>query len=380
MFPAARKGDPVTHDMQVPSGVIGPPISGPCPQGLIMIEGLPGAHVGCTVVCSGATSTGPAHPPPPGPSPPIVKGSVTVLIHGQPAARWLVSGDIGACGVFLGDAKLLASRTVLIGDIAYSGLGLTMSTDETCADLWKQVDSDTKAIAEVKDPVERNRKISATYSKLYQQNNRLAWVGLAAIVSRQAGCSMKIAHEASKSWIPMKSQPAAAAFDALGKTNQAIFDDIYPVSRFYQRSGLQKLEECAVDENGIRHASPKLVDAMKDIDKGTDETIRSGSDKIANYEQRDIIQDQIYSQQAFKEAFEKNEWWTKRRLGRWMGARRTELPLSSECTDHDPVRLEGSITDPDARVAYYNQLMDRFQGQRPGWRQQTMKRIEQLGQ
>ena len=114
MFPAARKGDPVTHDLLVPSGVIGPPITGPCPMGPVMIEGLPAAHVNCTVICSGATSFGLAHPPPPVP-PPIVKGSTTVFIHGMPAARWAPSGDMGACGVFLGDPKLAAMRTVLIG-------------------------------------------------------------------------------------------------------------------------------------------------------------------------------------------------------------------------------------------------------------------------
>jgi uncharacterized Zn-binding protein involved in type VI secretion len=118
MFPAARKGDPVTHDMLVPAGVIGPPITGPCPMGPVMIEGLPAAHVGCTVICSGATSLGPIHPPlpiPPAPPPVIVKGSLTVMIHGMPAARWAPSGDVSACGSFLGDPKLMAMRTVLIG-------------------------------------------------------------------------------------------------------------------------------------------------------------------------------------------------------------------------------------------------------------------------
>lgn len=114
MFPAARKGDPITHDMLVPSGVIGPPISGPCPMGLVTIEFLPAAHVNCTVLCTGAITGGIAHPPPPVP-PPIVKGSMTVLIHSMPAARWVMSGDIGGCGVFLGDPKLVATRTVLIG-------------------------------------------------------------------------------------------------------------------------------------------------------------------------------------------------------------------------------------------------------------------------
>ncbi|MBF0235756.1 MAG: PAAR domain-containing protein, partial [Desulfamplus sp.] len=105
--------------MIVPSGVIGPPLSGPCPMKPVLIEGLPAAHVNCTAICSGAISAGLVHPPPPVP-PPIVKGSMTVLIHGLPAARWAPSGDMAACGAFLGDPKLTATRTVFIGDMSGS--------------------------------------------------------------------------------------------------------------------------------------------------------------------------------------------------------------------------------------------------------------------
>jgi len=118
MFPAARKGDPVTHDLLVPSGVIGPPLTGPCPTGPVMIEMLPAAHVNCLAICSGVTSAGPVHPPPVPPAPPgfpIIKGSLTVLIHNMPAARWSPAPDLAACGVFLGDPKLAAMRRVLIG-------------------------------------------------------------------------------------------------------------------------------------------------------------------------------------------------------------------------------------------------------------------------
>jgi uncharacterized Zn-binding protein involved in type VI secretion len=119
VFAAAREGDPLTHDLLVPSGVIAPPLV-PCPptMGPVMIEGMPGAHVTCSAVCSGATMLGPAHPPPPPlvPPPPIVLGSPTVFIHGKPAARWAPSGDMSACGAFLGDPKLVAARTVLIGN------------------------------------------------------------------------------------------------------------------------------------------------------------------------------------------------------------------------------------------------------------------------
>ncbi len=115
MFPAARIGDPITHDTLVPSGVIGPPVAGPPSN--VVIEGMPAATVNCTVVCSGALSVGIAHPPPPPgpPPPPIIKGSATVMIGGLQAARWAPSGDAGACGVLLGDPKLVATRKVLIG-------------------------------------------------------------------------------------------------------------------------------------------------------------------------------------------------------------------------------------------------------------------------
>lgn len=115
MFPAARVTDPITHDQLVPCGIIGPPFPSPLPLPPVLIEGLPAAYVSCTAVCTGAISGGIAHIPPPGPPPPITLGSMTVLIHGLPAARWAPAPDIGACGVFLGDAKLAATRTVLIG-------------------------------------------------------------------------------------------------------------------------------------------------------------------------------------------------------------------------------------------------------------------------
>jgi type VI secretion system secreted protein VgrG len=50
-------------------------------------------------------------------------GSPTVLIHGKPAARWAPSGDLTACGAFLGDPRLAATRTVIIGN----GVSVTTS-------------------------------------------------------------------------------------------------------------------------------------------------------------------------------------------------------------------------------------------------------------
>src|SRR5262245_26257290 len=114
MFPAARWLDPITHDLLVPSGLIGPPLTGPAPGGLVIIAGLPAAYVTCSAICTGVITVGIVHPPSPIP-PPIVKGSLTVQINGLPAARWAPSLDVAGCGVFLGDAKLAAMRKVIIG-------------------------------------------------------------------------------------------------------------------------------------------------------------------------------------------------------------------------------------------------------------------------
>ncbi len=123
MFPAARIGDPITHDTKVPCGLIIPPPSGPPPKP-VMIEYLPAAYVTCGVACTGVISGGIAHPPPP-PTPPvpIIKGSATVMICGQPAARWTPAPDAGGCGVFLGNSAMASSRTVLIGDMGGAGGG-----------------------------------------------------------------------------------------------------------------------------------------------------------------------------------------------------------------------------------------------------------------
>jgi uncharacterized Zn-binding protein involved in type VI secretion len=118
MFVAARLLDPVTHDMVVPSGVIGPPLVPPPRFGTVIIEGLPAAAMTCTAVCSGAISVGILHPPlpiPPAPPPIIMKGDFTVLIYGLPAARWSPAMDVTTCGAFLGDPKLLAMRKTFIG-------------------------------------------------------------------------------------------------------------------------------------------------------------------------------------------------------------------------------------------------------------------------
>jgi uncharacterized Zn-binding protein involved in type VI secretion len=133
--PAARITDPITHDLIAPSGLIGPPPTPPL-GGVVNIEGKPAAYAGCIVMCTGATSGGLAHPPPGAGAPPvpIFLGSPTVRINGRPAARWVISGDLGGCTCQLGDPKLAPTRTVFIGGpVAPAGFPFKLTAK---GDLW----------------------------------------------------------------------------------------------------------------------------------------------------------------------------------------------------------------------------------------------------
>ena len=56
-----------------------------------------------------------------------------------------------------------------------------------CADAWNGVMAETSSVIKASSPEERNKKISAAYAEMNLRRPDLQWIGLAAIVSRQAG-------------------------------------------------------------------------------------------------------------------------------------------------------------------------------------------------
>ncbi len=79
-----------------------------------------------------------------------------------------------------------------------------------CGDAWAAIDAEVEAVLAHggdADPITRNRHISAAYAQLYRREPSLTWGGLAAIVSRQAGCAMDDAKEMADSWRPGPTTP-----------------------------------------------------------------------------------------------------------------------------------------------------------------------------
>ncbi len=249
-----------------------------------------------------------------------------------------------------------------------------------CGDAWAAVNLETLRILNEggdADLVERNRHISATYASLYQRRPELRWSGLAAITSTNAGCAMREAREMADAWRPGFAGPddAAVAYRGLADTNELVFAEIYPVMRFYDRFGMEGVRKCGaarppepLSARSDRVRPPPhrgiprgLARALESVSRGGS-GVRRGANRIAVHEQVDMVQNQIYTDATVRDAFERNQWWSERRLGRLAGARPIEIRLSDQCTGPGRViRMDGDITNAQDRVTFYHKLMDVFE-------------------
>jgi hypothetical protein len=242
--------------------------------------------------------------------------------------------------------------------------------EASCSEKWAEIQMEVDDAVKPATPEARNRNISAAYAGMNQRNPKLQWIGLAAIVSRQAGCAMD---EASDVSMPVAKGYAQTAKQALAETNVLIFSDIYPVMRFYEKHGTKALKQCSHSRPGKEPDVPSQL--MEAIELQDDGDAKGAADKIAEYEQVEIVQTRIYNQREYKKAFDTNEtaakWW----VGRLFGARKAEVAISSGCGDTPPVPLKGSIGSSSDRVNYYKTLITEFNGKGEDWRSKTMESI-----
>ncbi|WP_223534184.1 PAAR domain-containing protein [Pseudomonas sp. GL-B-16] len=190
---------------------------------------------------------------------------------------------------------------------------------QVCQNLWRSYQQRAEAIVApggilIADPKARNRAINAAYARLWLEDQRFQWAGLAAFASKQVGCGLLHAadsiekiqgeHEAQLRWRdairrgfsglfdkrsererPQSSQrreqaqqeyeqasrnnplPSGPRFegeslsyvqrqlqyvhDMLALGNTTLFLDVFPLHAFYKERGLSALKTCLASRKNI---------------------------------------------------------------------------------------------------------------------------------
>ena len=271
-----------------------------------------------------------------------------------------------------------------------------------------------KAYDDAKEAVDRNVEMAKKYAEVYLNDAKQAWAGVSAVIAQQAACAGKaldkIAPGASDAVSNKLGQYAdeAGRFvdDGVAKANQAVndvtnaaaekarqaeqavtgyakdgmaaadsarkqvFDTVYSAAKFAQDNGLDKLSECG--SSGSRPEVPQgITDALEQIDKGTEEGIRAGSDMIAQYEQGSIVEKAIYDAEQYRDQgmAELASMADKLKSGLT-----DAIPLASECGG-PPLPFDDSLLDPDAREKYYHKLMNEFESMASDAKDKMMNEI-----
>lgn len=233
-----------------------------------------------------------------------------------------------------------------------------------CQSKIKVVDDQTRQIAAIKDPIERNAAITKAYTDVAAQDPQDRWVKLASVVSAQGGCAMKQV-AGVRSWLSWK-QPLDDAtgasftnnmYHALGDANKGIFSDIYPVAAYKAKFGWASLKECYASEG--KPLQPELEDAFDKMDKGD---LDAASDGIAKFEQMKVVQP-VYDQYSGTFAEMKMASAVQRPF---TGKNLYDIPVSTTCGDPQTIPFAGNISKGADRVDYYRSLMDALKKEQ-GW-------------
>ncbi|HEX7688436.1 MAG TPA: DUF2515 family protein [Burkholderiaceae bacterium] len=249
--------------------------------------------------------------------------------------------------------------------VQQSGNGDAAGVCVTCCKAKVQdIDDQTRKIAAIDDPIERNKAITKAYTDVAAQDPQDRWVKLASIVSAQGGCAMKqVAGVRSYlSWKQPLDDATGTSFTnnmyhALGDANKAIFTDIYPVAAYKAKYGWTSLKECYASEG--KTLPNELKDAFDKMDAGD---LSGASNSIAKFEQTQVVQpvydkySGTFAEMKVASAIQKP----------FTGKNLYDIPVSTTCGDPDTIPFSGNISNGDDRVVYYEALMRKL-AQQQGW-------------
>jgi len=286
---------------------------------------------------------------------------------------------------------------------------LTPTTDKTvkeivvhtCEDKWLELQKEAEAIVAprgelITDPYARNARINAAYARLWLEDNRFQWAGLAAFASKQVGCDMlhaaKLKLEADESedfsrasmgdptisdGYAVMAKASSQMLSLLALGNTALFLDIYPLHLFYKRYGIQRYEACQFDRKNIADKvlwpiDPKILpfgrpfleilQGFRQIDRGE---LMLAVQSLARHEQLNILQKVLYNRPDMRLLLKSNQaaWVTGIPSG---VAAEIELTLSAQCspvaerTETFPRTLTADLADPNQRMAFVTRGAQHF--------------------
>jgi len=202
----------------------------------------------------------------------LVEGSKSVFINGKPAGRSLAATSNGGIA-FTG------SPNVFIGDREVKQFSAN------CRQAYGRAREQARAILTAEPPeiypeggintnrernminryMKRNRLINEAYSKLYQDWPDNRWVGIAAIVSSQMGCNMRLVARKYTDLILKTIAPYHTYvlfpnwIEALGEGNKVIFEAMYPALRTAADQGYEQRDVAQPIYEKYAHAFGSLA-------------------------------------------------------------------------------------------------------------------------
>ncbi|WP_454764818.1 DUF2515 family protein [Cupriavidus campinensis] len=277
-------------------------------------------------------------------------------------------------------------------------------------DGWRFYQQKAEAIVAVNDPVARNRRINAAYARLWIEDHRFQWAGLAAFASKQVGCGLLNAagmirkanreREMYQEWdkiaslaerlspfasprVSMPNQVVGASgykvFTMLAKANTALFLEIWPLHMFFKRFGFERFEACLKERRKLRE-SIYWPDARSDLFAKKEDEIRlgfaaienldiaAGVKHLAEHEQLHMLQPILYDDVAFATMMRANHvaWVLNMPSG---SVQELQLTLANRCTvtggDADKVSFSkhplANLADPVQRMEFVVRAANQFE-------------------
>lgn len=231
----------------------------------------------------------------------ILTGASSVLTEGERTAR--VGDTTGCLGPHAAPGELDG-----VGDGRASGSAIEQAA---CEALWAAYQKEAEGIISPAgdDHRHRNHLINGAYADLYLRNSKFVWAGLAAYASKQVGCAMDHSLHYKKWGVPGGSQMASDMYESLGAGNRDLFLDIYPLHRFYEEHGYDRMKKCAGERKPPVPAA--ALDGFEALDRyektGDPEELKEHVRAIAWHEQVNVLQRDIYNDAWIRRILDLNE-------------------------------------------------------------------------